>query len=96
MSNVFTGLSVPTAPTARALHVGIGDGESFSDPAMLFNSSPITAANFWSGREGHLLGRRPNLAAGRIAAGGDDLPHEHPGGYRRVPHLAYAGLTYKN
>ncbi len=87
MSHTFTGLSVPPAPTARALHVGIGDGEAFADPAMLFNASPITPANFWSGTRRRTLGRRPTLAAGGIAAGGDDLPHEQPGRYRRVPHL---------
>jgi subtilisin family serine protease len=52
MSHTFSGLSVPAGTTARQLRVGIGDGESFADPAMRFNNTAISAANFWSGKEG--------------------------------------------
>ena len=41
MSHSFTGLTLPGTPVNRFLHVGIGDGEPFADPAML--STPTTS-----------------------------------------------------
>jgi subtilisin len=52
MSHTFTGLSVPGPTSSRTLHVGIGDGQPSADPAMRFQGSAITPANFWSGSEG--------------------------------------------
>ena len=96
MNHVFTGLSVPSAPVTRALHVGIGDGESFSEPAMLFNSSAITAANFWSGREGSYWDDdRISLPAASLPAGTTSRTNGQ-GATSECITWAYAGLTYKN
>jgi hypothetical protein len=52
MAYVFRNLTVPVSVFDRAMHVGIGDGEMFSDPPMRFNAVNTTGSNFWSGRDG--------------------------------------------
>jgi subtilisin family serine protease len=52
MSHTFSGLVVPSATASRELHEGIGDGESFADPAMQLGGAAVTASNFWSGSDG--------------------------------------------
>ena len=88
MSHTFTGLSVPSATTARKLHVGIGDGEPFNDAAMLFNGTAITPANFWSGTEGNYWDDEQRaFSAGRsLPAGTTTRTNSQPLG-PRVPHL---------
>ena len=96
MSHTFTGLNVPAGATVRALHVGIGDGESaFSDPAMVFSGGPITPANFWSGREGNYWDDdRQTLSATRLPAG--TLPRANSqGATGECLTWSYAALTYR-
>ena len=90
-SHTFTGLTVPNTIFTPALHVGIGDGEPFADPAMRFNAQPRDCGQLLVGLGGELLGRQPAHAPGRLAAGRHDLAHEQPGGHRRVPHLGLRG-----
>ena len=86
---------MPVAPISRALHVGIGDGESFSDPAMLFNGSAITAANFWSGSDGaYWDDDRIALAASALPAGTTSRTNSQAATGECLT-WAYAGLTYK-
>jgi len=71
MTHSFTGLSMPSrTPPVRALLVGIGDGESFADPAMQFAGAPVSAASAWSGTEGtYWDDARLAIPAGLMPAG---------------------------
>ena len=69
-STTFTGLSVPSATTSRALHVGVGDGQPASDPAMAFAAAPVTAANVWDASDGAYWDDRTlGFGAGLLPAG---------------------------
>jgi hypothetical protein len=95
MSHVFSGLTVPSPTVERALHVGIGDGESFSDPAMLFAGTAITPANFWSGREGQYWDDdRIAFSAGLLPAGTTSRTVSQ-GATGECLTWSYAGLTFK-
>ena len=54
MSNTFTNLSVPSAPTRVRLHAGIGDGQAGTEGAMLFNGGAVSPVNFYDGSKGPL------------------------------------------
>jgi hypothetical protein len=55
MSNVFSGLSVPSAPSQVHLHAGVGDGQpGATENPMLFNGGAISPANFYDGSKGPL------------------------------------------
>jgi len=96
MNHSFTGLSVPTTPVAPALHVGIGDGQAASDPAMFFNGSAVTAPSIWSGREGaYWDDDRIALPVSSLPAGTTSRTNSQ----RTTDDCltwAYAALTYKN
>ena len=95
-THTFTGLTVPAGTVGRALHVGIGDGEPFADPAMLFQSTAITPVNFWSGTEGAFWDD------GRITVPGSALPSgttsrtNSQGATSECLTWGYAALTYQN
>jgi subtilisin family serine protease len=95
MNHAFKGLAVPAGAGGRALHVGIGDGEPFNDPAMRFDGTAITGTNFWSGTEGTFWDDA------RLSIGAPLLP---PGVATRTVSQgataecltwSYAGLTYR-
>ena len=96
MSHTFTGLNVPAGTTVRALHVGIGDGESaFYDPAMLFNAGAVSAANLWSGREGNYWDDdRLTLSSTRLPAGTSPRVNTQ-GATGECLSWGYAALTYR-
>jgi subtilisin family serine protease len=95
MTHTFTGLSVPAGATMRALHVGIGDGETFSDPAMVFNGGAISAANVWSGTEGRFWDdNRFTLSATRLPAGTSPRTNTQ-GATGECLTWSYAALTYR-
>ena len=54
MSNTFTGLTVPSAPSIVRLHAGIADGQAGTEGAMLFNGGAITPVDFYNGTDGLL------------------------------------------
>ena len=96
MSHTFTGLSVPSPTSSRSLHVGIGDGEPFSEPPMLFNGSAITLANFWSGSEGtYWDDNRIALSAWLLPAGTTTRTNSQAAGGDCLT-WGYAGLRYQN
>ncbi len=96
MSHTFTGLTIPSGTVNRRLHVGIGDGETFNDPAMLFQGSAITPANFWSGSEGNYWDDAPiALPVGALPAGATTRTNSQAAGSECLT-WAYAGLTYQN
>jgi subtilisin len=95
-SHTFTGLNVPAGPVNRGLHVGLGDGEAFGDPAMQFNGTAITAANFWSGTEGtYWDDARISVPAGLLPAGTTSRTNSQ-GATGECLTWAYAALTYQN
>jgi subtilisin len=94
MSHTFSGLSVPSAVVNPRLHVGIGDGESFADPAMLFNGGAVTATNFWSGREGNYWDDdRITLPDSSMPVGTTSRTNSQTAGSDCLT-WAYSGLTY--
>lgn len=96
MSHTFTGLSVPGPVVNRRVHVGIGDGEEFNDPAMLFSGVAVTASNFWSGKEGdHWDDDALSLAAGSLPAGTTSRTNTQAATGECLT-WAYAGLTYQD
>jgi hypothetical protein len=96
MSHTFTGLTIPSGTINRRLHVGIGDGEPFNDPAMLFNASAITAANFWSGTEGRFWDDDAiALPAASLPAGATSRTNSQAATGECLT-WAYAGLAYQN
>jgi hypothetical protein len=97
MSTTFTGLSMPAAvPTNRFLLEGIGDGETFADPAMQFGGAAVTAASFWSGADGRFWDdARVALAPARLPAGTTSRVNSQ-GATGECLTWAYAGLTYRN
>ena len=95
-SHTFTGLTVPAGPVDRALLVGIGDGESFADPAMQFSGSAVTGANFWPGTEGaYWDDARISVPAGLLPAGTTSRTNSQAATGECLT-WAYAGLTYRN
>ncbi len=96
MSHTFTGLTVPAGTTARALRVGIGDGQSLNDPPMLFGGTAITAANFWAGAEGtYWDDQRIVLPAARLPVGTTSVSNSQAASSDCLS-WAYAGLTYQH
>ena len=95
VSHEFTGLTVPSAPSNPALHVGIGDGEPLGDPTMVFAGSAITPVNFWSGAEGNYwdderIGLDPSLLPA-----GTTARENSQGATGECLTWAYAALTYQ-
>ncbi len=96
MTHTFSGLSVPTTPETPRLHVGIGDGESFTDPAMLFKGGAVTATNFWSGREGtYWDDDRISINPAWIPVGTSARSNSQAAGGECLT-WGYAGLTYRH
>jgi hypothetical protein len=63
---------------------------------MLFNGSPITAANFWSGREGHYWDDdRIALSAGLLPAGTTSRTNSQAPSADCLT-WGYAALRYQN
>jgi subtilisin len=55
MSNTFSGLTVPAAPSQVRLHAGMADGQAgATENAMLFNGGAISPVNFYDGTNGPL------------------------------------------
>jgi hypothetical protein len=55
MSNTFSGLTVPAAPSQVRLHAGMADGQAgATENAMLFNGGAISPVNFYDGTKGPL------------------------------------------
>ena len=55
MSNTFSGLTVPAAPTQVRLHAGMADGQvGATEGAMLFNGGAVTPVDFYDGTDGPL------------------------------------------
>lgn len=95
MSHTFTGLNVPTAPTIRELHVGIGDGQTFNDPAMLFAGSVITPANFWSGSDLNYWDDDTIALAASLLPAGTTTRTNSQGATAECLTWSYAALTYR-
>ena len=95
-SHAFNGLAVPGTPSNVALHVGIGDGQGSTDPAMRFNDSPITPVNFWSGSDGNYWDdERNSLSASLLPAGTTSRTNSQAATGDCLT-WAYAALTYRN
>ena len=55
MSNTFTGLTVPAAPSRVRLHAGMADGQvGATEGAMLFNGGAVSPVDFYDGTDGPL------------------------------------------
>ena len=55
MSNTFTGLTVPAAPSQVRLHAGMADGQvGATEGAMLFNGGAVSPVDFYDGTDGPL------------------------------------------
>jgi subtilisin len=52
MEHSFAGLSVPARPASARLHVGVGDGQAFTDTPMRFAGAPVTGPNAFSASDG--------------------------------------------
>ena len=86
---------MPATIFTPALHVGIGDGESFNDPAMLFNSAAVTPANFWSGTEGSYWDDDRITLPGAALPGGTTSRTNSQGATGECLTWPYAALTYQ-
>jgi hypothetical protein len=96
MTHTFTGLTVPGGVFTRTLHLGVGDGESFADPAMTFSGSAITPASFWTGSDGNYWDNDPRpISAAQLPAGTTTRVISQ-GATGECLTLNYAGLTYQN
>jgi hypothetical protein len=101
MSHTFSGLSVPSAVVGPALHVGVGDGQSFTEPAMQFQSTPtlfsnITPANFWTGSDGtYWDDKRIALSPSLLPVGTTFRVNRQSSGGDWLT-WGYAGLTYRH
>ncbi len=96
----FTGLNVPSAVVGNpTLNVGMADGQSFTEPPMRFDGSPITAANPWAGADGDFWDdRRIVLSPSLLPAGTTSRTVVQPFGGADPDCLAwaYAALSYRN
>jgi hypothetical protein len=96
MTHTFTGLVVPGGVFTRSLHLGVGDGETFADPAMRLNGSAITPANFWNGSDGEYWDNdRRNISAAQLPIGTVTRTVSQ-GATGECLTMNYAGLTYQN
>jgi subtilisin family serine protease len=95
-THTFAGLTVPAGTVGRALHVGIGDGEAFADPAMRFQNVAITPTNLWSGTEGQFWDdERTTLPAATLPTGTTSRTNSQ-GATAECLTWSYAALTYQN
>jgi subtilisin family serine protease len=96
MTHTFTGLVVPAGVFTRSLHLGVGDGETFADPAMRLNGSAITPASFWNGSDGEYWDNdRRNISAAQLPIGTVTRTISQ-GATGECLTMSYAGLTYQN
>jgi subtilisin family serine protease len=95
MRHRFRGLQVPSGVSGRALHVGIGDGEEFTDPAMRFQGTAITPGNFWSGREGAFWDDDRLALSAALLPGNVATRTVTQGATGECLTWSYAGLTYR-
>jgi hypothetical protein len=54
MQHAFGGLTVPASRTNARLHVGVGDGQAFSDAPMRFAGVPVTGPDAFPGSDRQL------------------------------------------
>jgi subtilisin len=52
MAHVFSGISVPSTPSKIRLHVGMADGQDFTEDPMLLGTTPVTGADAFFGGDG--------------------------------------------
>jgi subtilisin len=52
MSHSFSGLAVPSTPSQVYLHIGMGDGQAYSEGPVRFAGSAVTGSNFYPGADG--------------------------------------------
>jgi subtilisin family serine protease len=95
MRHTFTGLTVPNGLVAPALHLGIGDGEAFPDPAMTFAGAAVTGTNLWSGADGlYWDDARVQLPPALLPAGAKKRANSQAATGECLT-WAYAALTYR-
>jgi subtilisin len=95
-STTFTGLVVPSATVSRFLHVGMGDGEPFADPAMQFAGAAVTAANFWQGTDGTYWDDRAVTFGSSLLPAGTTTRTNSQGATGECLTWAYSLLNYQN
>jgi hypothetical protein len=52
MTHTFSGINVPSTPTKIRLHVGMADGQDFTEDPMLLGTTPVTGADAFYGGDG--------------------------------------------
>jgi hypothetical protein len=96
VATTFSGLTVPSATTTRALHVGMGDGRASADPAMLFGGAAVTAANAWAGTDGTYWDDRTLPFGAALLPAGTTSRINAQGATGECLTWAYSLLNYQN
>jgi subtilisin len=52
MAHTFSGISVPSTPSKVRLHVGMADGQDFTEDPMYLGTTPVTGADAFFGGDG--------------------------------------------
>ena len=95
-THTFSGLVVPGPTTSRQLHIGMGDGESFTDPAMLFAGAAVTPTNFWSGSDAKYWDDKTIVPGGALLPAGTTSRTNSQGATGECLTWAYSLLNYQN